>query len=258
MGIIPAYAGNTAATSTTAEACRDHPRVCGEHMMSHGIIGGMGGSSPRMRGTPILGGEPYSKWRIIPAYAGNTSTAGLCRCSARDHPRVCGEHPTRTEPTSTSWGSSPRMRGTHRWRMLSRSHCGIIPAYAGNTSANSSSASTKRDHPRVCGEHPSTVFVSAAGMGSSPRMRGTPGDGFAGFFRHGIIPAYAGNTCRASNTKCIFWDHPRVCGEHHGKEERIDFNRGSSPRMRGTQNYKQIAKEAGGIIPAYAGNTWKR
>ena len=208
-----------------------------------------------MRGTPILGGEPYSKWRIIPAYAGNTSTAGLCRCSARDHPRVCGEHPTRTEPTSTSWGSSPRMRGTLPVVGSPVSESGIIPAYAGNTQVAHVKSLALRDHPRVCGEHFSEQFERINKTGSSPRMRGTRMISSDFLTYHGIIPAYAGNTRLPCSYRRLEWDHPRVCGEHTAVGDAVISAKGSSPRMRGTHHGITVRGAEPGIIPAYAGNT---
>ena len=37
VGIIPAYAGNTAAGSIGLSGARDHPRVCGEHYTRHAV-----------------------------------------------------------------------------------------------------------------------------------------------------------------------------------------------------------------------------
>ena len=74
FGIIPAYAGSTRGKHRNGNRSWDHPRVCGEHI--DGIIPCLiwTGSSPRMRGAlcPILATSP--EWRIIPAYAGSTSS----------------------------------------------------------------------------------------------------------------------------------------------------------------------------------------
>ena len=51
-GIIPAYAGNTRNLRLFLYLRGDHPRVCGEHFSTFGVISSHGGSSPRMRGTP--------------------------------------------------------------------------------------------------------------------------------------------------------------------------------------------------------------
>ena len=50
-------------------------------------------------------------------------------------------------------------------------------------------------------------------------------------------------------------DHPRVCGEHLRLSDLRRINPGSSPRVRGTRAVRAACGRAGGIIPAYAGNT---
>ena len=235
MGIIPAYAGNTAAYAARIFPAWDHPRVCGEHVNANTTQLNIQGSSPRMRGTHSANSlrNPWSG--IIPAYAGNTSHQHAERRSAWDHPRVCGEHHGSGLYSGCAAGSSPRMRGTHRRGTRSETAQGIIPAYAGNTSQCAALRALLRDHPRVCGEHRSPV---------SWRIPPTR-----------IIPAYAGNTRFAQQICCVYRDHPRVCGEHIAFVPAITVVVGSSPRMRGTLHDWPIQVVVEGIIPAYAGNT---
>ena len=133
-GIIPAYAGNTRHIRRCLPATGDHPRVCGEHGTAGRHSGRGSGSSPRMRGTPLLCKSRDTGHGIIPAYAGNTSISCICLLNARDHPRVCGEHRHRRVSACGNPGSSPRMRGTPDTVFLCFRAFGIIPAYAGNTS----------------------------------------------------------------------------------------------------------------------------
>ena len=132
-GIIPAYAGNTIVDLRPGHGITDHPRVCGEHLNGVGPLDLNLGSSPRMRGTPVLRLPLRLPVGIIPAYAGNTAfrTRGVRRF--RDHPRVCGEHPEWNHANRKRAGSSPRMRGTRPSCDSLRAAHGIIPAYAGNT-----------------------------------------------------------------------------------------------------------------------------
>ena len=133
LRIIPAYAGSTSAWSPCLSAQRDHPRVCGEHCISHMVTSWPVGSSPRMRGAPHDGRHQTTDTGIIPAYAGSTATAYGTAHGAKDHPRVCGEHRLLIVWACPSTGSSPRMRGA-RWSLMrGRSISGIIPAYAGST-----------------------------------------------------------------------------------------------------------------------------
>ena len=153
VGIIPAYAGNTRLHACGGQSARDHPRVCGEHLVIYGRPTLVPGSSPRMRGTRCGMSEQKTPVGIIPAYAGNTSAANFSTPRLRDHPRVCGEHFFRLAADKGLQGSSPRMRGTQHARVDVGGSRGIIPAYAGNTSSLSSTMSGVGDHPRVCGEH---------------------------------------------------------------------------------------------------------
>ena len=111
-GIIPACAGNTLCHILRSLRSRDHPRMCGEHArLQTGIASAMG-SSPHVRGTPNPEWAGGVNIGIIPACAGNTITSRLQISSARDHPRMCGEHYVQAPTRSERMGSSPHVRGT--------------------------------------------------------------------------------------------------------------------------------------------------
>ena len=197
-GIIPAYAGNTSGYPSARPYARDHPRVCGEHLISCTFPRNASGSSPRMRGTRRFRKASTPNNGIIPAYAGNTRLAAWSAGCRGDHPRVCGEHVRNSIVSWCSSGSSPRMRGTRLATRPKTRSDGIIPAYAGNTSSSNRATVGTGDHPRVCGEHKGYSGKTSADTGSSPRMRGTHYDGDMVHAVAGIIPAYAGNTSRAA------------------------------------------------------------
>ena len=208
-----------------------------------------------MRGTRARAKAERKRFGIIPAYAGNTTNDYDFDTPRRDHPRVCGEHPSYMSRGRYEVGSSPRMRGT--LTILSRPNdlIGIIPAYAGNTERHYQRRVAGRDHPRVCGEHWCFWNPRIALWGSSPRMRGTHLLHLLPFPEEGIIPAYAGNTSTPSETPLAHRDHPRVCGEHPRYFLGVTEDMGSSPRMRGTPLRCRPCMRRTGIIPAYAGNT---
>ena len=52
------------------------------------------------------------------------------------------------------------------------------------------------DHPRIRGEHESMFLMMAYAVGSSPHTRGAQGAKEVQGQDMGIIPAYAGSTCR--------------------------------------------------------------
>ena len=73
LRIIPAYAGNTVIWFPFYFPNRDHPRVCGEHVLCLTGRSMTPGSSPRMRGTLGQTRHFAHEGGIIPAYAGNTN-----------------------------------------------------------------------------------------------------------------------------------------------------------------------------------------
>ena len=132
-GIIPACAGNTRTLPPTYYACRDHPRVCGEHRRRPRSACCRRGSSPRVRGTLKEQGVEIPVKGIIPACAGNTDAKATRLTASRDHPRVCGEHTFDSRRIDPARGSSPRVRGTLTPADQRAFADGIIPACAGNT-----------------------------------------------------------------------------------------------------------------------------
>ena len=254
-GIIPAHAGNTSFLTNMTPPPRDHPRACGEHLVLAGLTVAVSGSSPRMRGT-LRGPERVRRQRgIIPAHAGNTRSLIAGMAVRRDHPRACGEHDGFDPAFDAHSGSSPRMRGTPKMKRMICFMTGIIPAHAGNTGLSKRLALCRRDHPRACGEHYAYDSADITGMGSSPRMRGTPYVALQYECGGGIIPAHAGNTMRVPVGAELNRDHPRACGEHSISAVMRLIFLGSSPRMRGTPVHVPKSPLGLGIIPAHAGNT---
>ena len=91
-GIIPACAGSTRCILITMWNRWDHPRMCGEHNHSFGLLWFAWGSSPHVRGAPGYGGKVFAVRGIIPACAGSTECLLLHFILLGDHPRMCGEH----------------------------------------------------------------------------------------------------------------------------------------------------------------------
>ena len=174
MGIIPAYAGSTAAMSGRGRCRRDHPRIRGEHVeFSLEPVPGRG-SSPHTRGAPS--GRPSG-------------------CGTRsDHPRIRGEHPPSALRSSIMVGSSPHTRGA---RLLEE-----VPDRHG------------QDHPRIRGEHRVEPHQPLAPGGSSPHTRGARAFTTVSRMMPRIIPAYAGSTEGRRRRRLRGTDHPRIRGEH--------------------------------------------
>ena len=192
--IIPAYAGSTPPTESTAY--------------------GFHGSSPHTRGAPPCFFRRLSFCRIIPAYAGSTARPDRRRVCRRDHPRIRGEHARPAARCVDHLGSSPHTRGAHRHRPARRHGDGIIPAYAGSTSGVKSSSSLSSDHPRIRGEHAQIPAGQGMAIGSSPHTRGAHSARGSAWGSGRIIPAYAGSTNSSASPGTAKTDHPRIRGEH--------------------------------------------
>ena len=275
LRIIPAHAGNTPSWPPRAGTRADHPRACGEHHTRVAIKRVDDGSSPRMRGTHRQAVLVMWWLRIIPAHAGNTPGELELPVERSDHPRACGEHCHLTRPSAVIRGSSPRMRGTlgnaasgMKKERIIPAHAGntllalaipgcvrIIPAHAGNTQVAYPISKIRPDHPRACGEHTSFCRRPTMGVGSSPRMRGTPIGTGGKLPLARIIPAHAGNTPAWTGRRKQNADHPRACGEHLRAMRDDEATYGSSPRMRGTLQHAAGGNHRPRIIPAHAGNT---
>ena len=235
--IIPAHAGSTSYKVVQDPEGGDHPRTCGEHMISNLTQVWVQGSSPHMRGALHAGADEDELHRIIPAHAGSTGTGVT----------LCGD----------IFGSSPHMRGAPGEGPRRRGGRRIIPAHAGSTSSAQRGSCSAPDHPRTCGEHCAPVAVEVRDLGSSPHMRGAPALGYAPHARLGIIPAHAGSTPREVAASRKTWDHPRTCGEHTSTETFEELKAGSSPHMRGAHHRGLHLGHEARIIPAHAGSTWR-
>ena len=90
--------------------------MCGEHSRKHIPRSIELGSSPHVRGTPLIRAMMAPHYGIIPACAGNTIDSFEIVNLDRDHPRMCGEHSTTEQELQELQGSSPHVRGTHTCR----------------------------------------------------------------------------------------------------------------------------------------------
>ena len=231
--IIPAYAGSTPPIWLAIRRARDHPRIRGEHTPQPKRPSQTTGSSPHTRGAPPRGVVRKPGRRIIPAYAGSTSTASKTRCRPRDHPRIRGEHLNRIKNEMPSEGSSPHTRGAPCFGAVVDPEGGIIPAYAGSTVVVGVCDVYEPDHPRIRGEHDIRFATLAGNYGSSPHTRGARADEPRHRRRVGIIPAYAGSTAFERLREAVAEDHPRIRGEHRGTLGLGRAVLGSSPHTRG-------------------------
>ena len=193
-----------------------HPRVCGEHAVDR-----------------VLG---VGHVRFIPACAGNTRTAPSPTLPPPVHPRVCGEHPRATSAEAWEDRFIPACAGNTRPpQVASSTSTGSSPRVRGTPNSPRTSIMSHTVHPRVCREHPVTVPLSMVECGSSPRVRGTRSRVRVHIRANRFIPACAGNTSVSAMSTSTTPVHPRVCGEHAWDPVGVACCSGSSPRVRGTR-----------------------
>ncbi|EFF79633.1 hypothetical protein HMPREF0970_01426 [Schaalia odontolytica F0309] len=94
--LIPAHAGKTVNTITSARAIEAHPRSRGENDNPALLVGKCGGSSPLTRGKPPRADPRRLPARLIPAHAGKTCRCPASRPSTWAHPRSRGENDRRS------------------------------------------------------------------------------------------------------------------------------------------------------------------
>ena len=213
----------------------DHPRIRGEHIPLTRVRTMSSGSSPHTRGAHTQPSDSGPTLGIIPAYAGSTRRLRPPWIAAGDHPRIRGEHLSYQEFPAGGLGSSPHTRGAllsvSARELLSR----IIPAYAGSTPGCGTCPTSRREHPRIRGEHGTIWSAMNPVTGSSPHTRGAPSSSHTFVPHSGIIPAYAGSTDARRSSSTAISDHPRIRGEHCHLSRLAPPIWGSSPHTRGAR-----------------------
>ena len=131
----------------------------------------------------------------------------------------------------------------------------FIPAYAGNSKTPALLNTTPAVHPRLRGELAVLPVQHDRKLGSSPLTRGTL-RAFRRFYAAvRFIPAYAGNSSFAGDTRNDRTVHPRLRGELLPNRSCNSEITGSSPLTRGTQSCGSLIPHPFRFIPAYAGNS---
>ena len=150
--ITPAYAGKRFRRQRGSKIYKDHPRLCGEKLITSGNSGMGIGSPPPMRGKEFTNGGRAKSVGITPAYAGKRIKEICVSYEYGDHPRLCGEKLNSGSKCKFQSGSPPPMRGKGRHCQIKILCHGITPAYAGKRVYLAPARLLVRDHPRLCGE----------------------------------------------------------------------------------------------------------
>ena len=150
---IPAHAGKTSTSLTTARIVWEHPRARGENSIIHSANYTEVGTSPRTRGKLVVLSCLIHPWGNIPAHAGKTTCRAFEGEQVGEHPRARGENTPGYPSGYNHGGTSPRTRGKLKpaWDALGAGR--NIPAHAGKTSNRRQPTFATPEHPRARGEN---------------------------------------------------------------------------------------------------------
>ena len=233
QGSIPACAGEPRTRPAYWRSSRVYPRVCGGALALAGGQPADQGLSPRVRGSPGIGGFARQWTGSIPACAGEPRAATRPCCPWRVYPRVCGGAGAIHFAEIDVTGLSPRVRGSPGLPERVVVEVRSIPACAGEPW----SSPRKMQVPRV---YP-------------PRVRGSRMAEGSRMVPIGSIPACAGEPRKAPPGWITRRVYPRVCGGAPGRGRAARLAWGLSPRVRGSLEEAAGRTVARRSIPACAG-----
>ena len=131
--ITPACAETTPGSKIFFLHLEDHPRLCGDYLLSLPSLTAIVGSPPPVRGL-LSRFDFYSVLaRITPACAGTTDADGMPVDIEGDHPRLCGDYHKFSCPSKSLSGSPPPVRGLPSNSTFTLISFRITPACAGTT-----------------------------------------------------------------------------------------------------------------------------
>ena len=155
-------------------------------------------------------------------------------------------------------GSSPRMWGKHRLKLLQTRCMRFIPTHVGKTFAVAVPAAVVAVHPHACGENSWTRTAPLPDDGSSPRMWGKHfGQLLSGFVQR-FIPTHVGKTFTTHSGTFLTPVHPQACGENLFSFIQCLPQFGSSPRMWGKPFKTFEMGFHARFIPTHVGKTLKK
>ena len=253
--LIPARAGKTDITASTAGWRAAHPRSRGENLPVAGEDSLDDGSSPLARGKRRPHGRNRHEGRLIPARAGKTSPGPAVIRPGGAHPRSRGENDVGDGVHCLVSGSSPLARGKRPRRPGGLPRTRLIPARAGKTRIRSSPRSLSAAHPRSRGENDTLKQAGQQAEGSSPLARGKHHASERIRSTNRLIPARAGKTFLDQIARLGRAAHPRSRGENLTVGAHSWPPCGSSPLARGKRRCAGCVASALRLIPARAGKT---
>ena len=151
MRSIPASAGEPWIFNPLSHDATVYPRECGGTQVNSGIVGALGGLSPRVRGNHRRRAWLRVRWRSIPASAGEPVNTNSPFSSVKVYPRECGGTAITPHAPFPGYGLSPRVRGNPGKSTQKTTESRSIPASAGEPLWSSRTSRPPPVYPRECG-----------------------------------------------------------------------------------------------------------
>ena len=215
-------------------------------------------SIPASAAKPERGARRPPTTRVDPRERGKPEKRSRALDVHQVDPRERGETPSAQSVSVSQSGRSPRARGNlgrARPRAGSR---GSIPASAGKPRPGSALELGWRVDPRERGETLAERNQTLRQWGRSPRARGNPGLDRRRHPHRGSIPASAGKPSSSTAAPTASPVDPRERGETGAHLLTRFVVEGRSPRARGNQIGRRVARRRRGSIPASAGKPTPR
>ena len=211
------------------------------------------GLSPRGRGSHTGLNQLRQTYGSIPAWAGEPSDRRHLSAVPGVYPRVGGGASVAKNCPPSSWGLSPRGRGSHASAGLQTVRVGSIPAWAGEPMAGPWLHGCSKVYPRVGGGAIDVFPCADPDQGLSPRGRGSRVETGGLEVGAGSIPAWAGEPACQPRPAPATGVYPRVGGGADYNFVTMAAAAGLSPRGRGSRADHGPGQFHEGSIPAWAG-----
>ena len=141
-----------------ADGHEDHPRMCRDHNNNIFDTNNEGDHPPHVRG-PRLPVDRRRLHRDHPRMCRDTGNNTKITIKGGDHPRMCGDHFLTIHKGVSIVGSPPHVRGPLKCNVTELFANGITPACAGTTTRTKWRVLFLWDHPRMCGDHITCIFL---------------------------------------------------------------------------------------------------
>ena len=229
------------------------PRARGDVPGASGLMGVLGGFSPRTRGCSYSRTYVRSSCSVFPAHAGMFLTTGCAFTSVERFPRARGDVPPLHLESHTPPRFSPRTRGCSGQGVSGVEVCYVFPAHAGMFRRSSTVQTMRWCFPRARGDVPGTHPLIRLRAMFSPRTRGCSCPMTSRYPASHVFPAHAGMFLQINTIRRIPQRFPRARGDVPLIFDSVLPTSPFSPRTRGCSGDSYVEHRHHPVFPAHAG-----